>query len=169
MIRALVLALAAGLLGACGSIGKGVDSLERAVELDKAAGTYPKNSTLIPNVKIGLSPSNTISLEQLAYGAAGAALLYYVFDPLAPNWEISEAKLADDVYRLSLKMKRFHTGGDGEALMIVKRRATQLKYEKGFADFQLVELNEGIESSTPIAQRYSEAIVRLVKAPAAGN
>lgn len=128
--------------------------------------TYPKNAKLIPDVNIGLSPSHTVPLEKIVFSAAGAALLYYVYDPLAPNWSIEEAMLAEDVYRLSLRMKRFHTGGDGEAMMVLKRRATQLKYEKGFSDYQILEFSEGIESSTPVAQRFGEGVVRLVRSAA---
>lgn len=130
------------------------------------SGTYPKNATLIPDVNIGLSPGRTISLEQIALAAAGAALVYTVYDPLAPNWTIEEARLADDTYRLALKMKRFHNGGDGEALRVLRRRAGQLASEKGFADYRIVDYAEGIESTTPVAQRFSEGVIRLVRAPA---
>jgi len=129
------------------------------------SGTYPNDTTIIPDATIAVSPSNSFTLEQLAYSAAGAALLYYVFDPLAPNWTIEEAMLADDTYRLSMKMKRFHIGGDGEALLVFKRRAVQLQAEKGFADYRIVDFEEGIESSTPIAQRFSQGVIRLVRAP----
>ncbi len=160
-LQGVVVAAALTVAG-CGSIGKSVDRLEQQLGLAQAAGTYPKNSTLIPDVRIGLSPNSTLTLEQVAYSATGLALLYYIYDPLAPNWSIEEAALAEDTYRLSLKLKRFHTGGDGEAILVLRRRAAQLKQEKGFADFQIVDYAEGIESSTPIAQRYGEGVIRLV-------
>ena len=156
-------------LAACGTIGKAVDNVEKAVQLDEAAGTFPKNSTLIPDINIGFTPNNVISLEDLVFTAAAGAIAYYVYDPLAPNWEIAESRLADDSYRLSMKLKRFHTGGDGEALRIFRRRAQQLRIDKGFADYEIVEFSEGVESSTPIAQRYSEGVLRLVRATGTGT
>lgn len=136
-----------------------------AVGCSGLAGTYPNDTTIIPDATIAVSPSNSFTLEQLAYSAAGAAVLYYVFDPLAPNWTMAETKLAEDTYRVYLKMKRFHIGGDGEALLVLKRRAAQLQAEQGFTDYQIVDFEAGIESSTPIAQRFSQGVIRLVRAP----
>lgn len=169
MKRVLAVGMAIVALAGCGTIAKTIDRAEDVVGLDKAAGEYPKNSALIPDATIKLSPSHAFTLEKLLFSAAGAALLYYVYDPLAPNWAIEEAKYADDVYRLSLKMKRYHNGGDGEAMMIFKRRATELKFARGYADFEIIEFQEGIESSTLAAQRYSEGIIRLVGATKAAS
>ena len=72
-------------------------------------------------------------------------------------------KVADNVYVLDLKMKRFHTGGSGEAMMVIKRRAEQLRRENGFASYRVVDYVEGIESSTPIAQRYAQGLVQMAR------
>ncbi len=102
--------------------------------------------------------------------AAGAALaIYLIYDPLAPNWEIEEARLADDSYRLSMKMKRFHTGGSGEALQLLKRRASQLQQENGFASYQIATYSEGIDSHTLGAQRVAEGTIRLIRAEPADS
>lgn len=92
-----------------------------------------------------------------------AAAIYIVYDPLAPNWEIEEARLNDDTYRFSLKMKRYHTGGAGESIQILKRRASQLQYEQGFGSYQIVEYTEGIDSQTIGARRVAEGVIRLVQ------
>ncbi|HOI52806.1 hypothetical protein ACLIIZ_06200 [Azonexus caeni] len=126
-------------LGGCSTAGTGTFSL--------AANT---------NVKLGMA-------------LAAAAAVYLIYDPLAPNWEIEEAKLADDSYRLSMKMKRFHTGGSGEALQVLKRRAQQLQEKNGFAAYQIASYSEGIESQTPIAQRVAEGTIRLVKGETADS
>ena len=55
-------------------------------------------------------------------------------------------------------------GGDGEAIQIIKRRAMQLKRDRGFEDFRIVDYSEGIESSTPFTHRYSEGTIQLVRA-----
>ncbi len=108
---------------------------------------------------------NTTMKWNVALGAAAA--IYLIYDPLAPNWELEEAKLSDDTYRLSMKMKRFHTGGAGEALQILKRRAVQLREEGGHAAYEILEYTEGVESRTLGAQRVAEGLVRVVRrAPA---
>lgn len=91
-------------------------------------------------------------------------LLYFVYQPFAPNWSVEEARLNDDTYYLRLQAKRFRTGGDGEAMMVMKRRAKQLQHERGYASYRIVDFSEGIESGTPVAQRYSEGIFKLVRA-----
>lgn len=114
---------------------------------------------LIPNKSIQLTANASVSLTTLLVAAA----IYAYYDPLAPNWEIEEAKLADDVYRFSMKMKRHHTGGSGESIQILKRRASQLQYEQGFGAYQILEYSEGIDSQTIGARRVAEGIVRLVR------
>ena len=97
---------------------------------DSVGGSYPHKSSLLPNAQIKLSETISYSLEKIVLTGAGAWILYNIYDPLAPNWEVVEAKVADNVYVLDLKMKRFHTGGSGEAMMVIKRRAEQLRRGK---------------------------------------
>src|SRR5574343_850148 len=78
---------------------------------------------LIPNKAIQLTATTSVSLGSLVAAAAIGTAAYMVYDPLAPNWEIEESRLNEETYRLSLKMKRFHTGGAGESLQVFKRRA----------------------------------------------
>lgn len=120
-------------------------------------------SPLIPNKAIQLTAKTSVSLANLATTAVVAAAIYIVYDPLAPNWEIEEARLNDDTYRFSLKMKRYHTGGSGESIQILKRRASQLQYEQGFGSYQIVEYTEGIDSQTIGARRIAEGVVKLVQ------
>jgi len=121
------------------------------------------NTPLIPNERIQLTATTGLSLSSLATAAVVGAAIYLVYDPLAPNWEIEESKLSPDVYRFSLKMKRYHTGGAGEPQQILKRRASQLQYENGFASYQILEYSEGIDSQTIGARRVAEGTVRLVQ------
>jgi hypothetical protein len=88
---------------------------------------------------------------------------FILSDPLAPNWEIEETRLNDDTYRLSMKMKRFHTGGAGESIQLLKRRASQLQHEQGFSQYQILEYSEGIDSQTIGARRMAEGVIRLVR------
>ncbi len=101
----------------------------------------------------------------MSLGAAAvvAAAVYVIYDPLAPNWEIEESRLSDDTYRFSMKMKRFHTGGAGESLQILKRRASQLQHEYGHSSYQITEYTEGIDSQTLGARRVAEGAIRFAK------
>lgn len=121
------------------------------------------SSSLIPNKTIQLTANTSVSLASLAAAAAIGAAIYVVYDPLAPNWEIEESQLNEDTYRLSLKMKRFHTGGAGESIQILKRRALQLQYEQGFGAYQILEYTEGIDSQTIGARRVGEGVIRMVQ------
>jgi hypothetical protein len=121
------------------------------------------NSPLIPNETIQLTAQKSVSLASLATVGVVAAAIYIVYDPLAPNWEIEESKLSPDVYRFSMKMKRYHTGGAGESVQVMKRRASQLQYENGFASYQILEYTEGIDSQTIGARRVAEGTIRLVQ------
>jgi hypothetical protein len=126
-------------------------------------------SPLVPDKAIYLTGKTSLSLATMVSGAAVAGAVYLIYDPLAPNWEIEEARVSQDTYRFSLKMKRYHTGGAGESLQILKRRASQLQQEQGFASYQIMEYSEGIDSQTIGARRVAEGIVRLVQAQPADS
>lgn len=123
-------------------------------------GDYPRNQTLIPSAGLKLSENYTLPLEKLVYFAGAAYVVYLVLDPLAPNWEIEEARLDDDTYYLGMRMKRFHTGGDGEARMVFRRRAEQLARAGGYAGYEVMSFSEGVQSDL-IAQRVSEGVIQL--------
>jgi len=127
------------------------------------SSTGTSGKPLIPNKAIQLTAKTSLSLSSLATAAVIGAAIYVIYDPLAPNWEIEESRLADDTYRFSLKMKRYHTGGAGESIQIVKRRASQIQYEQGFGSYQILEYTEGIDSQTIGARRTAEGVIKLVQ------
>ena len=118
----------------------------------------------LPAALTGTATNPVLGTAPLQYSAANAALLYIIYDPLAPNWTIKERVLSADTYHLSMTAKSFRTGGDGEAIQIVKRRALQLQRDRGYADYRILEYTEGIESSTPFTHRVSQGTIQLVKA-----
>ena len=120
-------------------------------------------SPLIPNKSLYLTAKTSISMSTVVTALAVVGAIYLVYDPLAPNWEIEESRLNDDTYRFSMKMKRYHTGGSGESLQILKRRASQLQYEQGFAEYHIMEYTEGIDSHTIGARRVAEGTIKLVQ------
>lgn len=128
-------------------------------------GTLPSGgTTLIPDSSIKVSPKYTLTTERLIYYAGAAALAYYVIDPLEPNWSIEEARFPENRYYLSLKMKRYYTGGAGEARQAFQRRAKELVREGGFEGFTVVEYSEGLDSNAIGSQRVAEGVVAMVGA-----
>ena len=138
-------------------------SLVAAVAMTGCSSTGSTASPLIPAKSIQLTTTTSVSLSTLATAAVVVAAIYFVYDPLAPNWEIEESRLNDDTYRFSLKMKRYHTGGAGESIQILKRRASKIQYEQGFSGYQILEYTEGIESQTIGARRMAEGTIKLVQ------
>lgn len=114
-------------------------------------------STLMPNKTLNLTPAVGLSIENLLLGAA----LYWAIDPLAPNWQLEQAQLGADRVRISLRKKRFASGGDGEAAQLFARRAEQVARDGGYAGYTVMEYTEGIESTLPLAQRVSQGVIRL--------
>ena len=125
----------------------------------------PNTGTILPNTKLVISPTVSYTVEQIAATVLVGGMLYKIYDPLAPNWSIEEKALDADTYYLSLRAKSFRTGGDGEAIQVVKRRALQLQREKGYAAYRILDYSEGVESSTPLTHRVSEGTIQLVRSP----
>ena len=120
----------------------------------------------LPAAITGTATNPIIGTAPMQYSAVNAALLYIIYDPLAPNWTIKERVLSADTYHLAMTAKSFRTGGDGEAIQIVKRRALQLQRDRGYADYRILDYTEGIESSTPFTHRVSQGTIQLVRAKA---
>jgi hypothetical protein len=107
------------------------------------------------------------TLQKLSYlkpeYLAGGLIAYGIYDPFAPTWEIRVTELDPEHCRIDLSMKRFTTGGDGEARRVFVRVARSLAEKGGFADFDELHYEEGIESTRPFAHRVAEGEIRLVK------
>lgn len=146
-------------LGICAAILSGC-TLTVPQRLDQ---TFPGAGPLIPDTNFQLTPSFAVSLEKLITWGGTVAVAYLILDPLAPNWNIEEARFPGNHVHLSLHMKRFYAGGAGEARVIFHRRAKELMREGGFDAYQVVEYNEGMESSVLGSQRVSEGVILLTK------
>lgn len=127
-----------------------------------ACGTTA-SSPFIPDKTVHLTSTFSIPLADVVSSALVGAAIYFIYDPLAPNWEVQEERVSEDTYRLDLRMKRYHTGGAGEAMQVLRRRAATLKREQGYGDYQLLAFSEGIESKTLGAQRVAEGTIKLVQ------
>lgn len=116
-------------------------------------------SPLIPNKAFQVTAGKAVDLASVLLVPAA---IYFIYDPLAPNWEIEEARLNEDTFHFSLKMKRYFTGGSGESGLVLRRRAAQLVSELGYERYEIITFNEGIESHTVGARRFAEGTIRLV-------
>ncbi|QSI78756.1 MULTISPECIES: hypothetical protein [Niveibacterium] len=129
-MRTPMLVLLLGALGACSSI----------------KGDYP-STPLIPNAAINVADGLTIALEDIVAGAAVIGVAYYVIDPLAPNWTLRAVRLDEDRYRIAMRMKRFHMGGEGEAMQLFKRQAEDMVRAQGYSSYTIARYEEGQESN----------------------
>lgn len=118
---------------------------------------YSGPRTLIPARTLNVSPSLHIPAE--AFAAAG--IIYYIVDPLAPNWKVEVQSLGPQRYRVNLTMKKFITGGEGESSAVFRRAAEKLVQDKAAAGYAVLAYQEGIESHVLIAQRVANGIVEL--------
>ncbi|HEV7799579.1 MAG TPA: hypothetical protein VGP15_00755, partial [Burkholderiales bacterium] len=86
---------------------------------------YSGPRTLIPARQLNLSPSLSISAEAML----AAGVIFFVVDPLAPNWKVEVTPMGEHRYRVNLTMKRFITGGEGESAQVLRRTAEKLRKE----------------------------------------
>ena len=147
-MRLIAACLVAAVTVACAAVSKNPSAVD-------ASGNAV--STLIPNKTLNLTPAVGLSIDNILLGAA----LYWAVDPLAPNWQIEQAPLDADRVRISLRKKRFTTGGDGEAAQVFARRAEQVARNGGYVGYTVMEYTEGIESTLPLAQRVAQGVVLL--------
>lgn len=123
----------------------------------------PSSGYLLPNAALKVSPSISVALDKVVIWGALAGTAYLVLDPLASNWRLEETPLGEDHVHFSLRMKRYYTGGAGEARAILERRARGLAELNGFDGFEVVHYREGLESSVIGSQRVAEGVVRLTR------
>ena len=131
------------------------NSVSRGAAVTDGAGAAL--SPLIPNKALQIASGLSLSVENMVV----IALIDWAVDPLAPNWQLAQTPLGTDRVRISLRKKRFTTGGDGEAQQLFARRAEKLAQEGSYAAYTVLEYSEGIESSLPIAQRVAQGVIEL--------
>lgn len=118
-------------------------------------------SPIIPDETIELTATQSYSYADVLGTAAIAAIVWYVVDPLAPNWEVKEGRMADNRYRIAMRKKNFTTGGDGEAVELLHRHAARLAELQGYRGYQIVTFTEGVQSDVPFAHRWARGEVKL--------
>lgn len=138
-------------------------ALSVAVLALNACSTNPGASALLPGDKgIMLGPETGMALDKLVYWGLYAGAAYLILDPLAPNWEVEEARLDPELVHYSLKMKRYYSGGAGEARQVFERRAKSWVRSGKFTSYQVLEYRESLDSSVLGSQRTAEGVIRLL-------
>ena len=157
-------------VAACGTttaINNAVDKVQAVPAVEVGSVAVGVDTAVVAGA-LALSPP--VSLFGYApLSAPQAALFYVIYDPLAPNWRIEERRLDATTFQFALRAKNFRTGGDGEAIQVLKRRAMKLQREQGYAGYRILEYSEGIESATPFSYRVSAGTIELVQAGANGR
>ena len=106
------------------------------------------------------------SLERLQSWQDYGAELGQRLDPQQANWEVEEVPLSGQRVELRLRMKRFHTGGAGEAGQAFNQRARALVLYGGYSGYRTLEYSEGIESLVGGARRVASGVIELLGTPA---
>ncbi|HEX5125989.1 MAG TPA: hypothetical protein VFW00_04545 [Rhodocyclaceae bacterium] len=149
ILAALLTVLAMSLLSACHTI----------------SGEFPRNKSLVPDADLHIFPGYRLALDDAIMIAGVAYLVYQVVDPLAPNWDIHETRLANNRVLYNMNMQRVHGGGDGEARQVLARRAAALAREEGFAGYEIHRYEESLDSRILFPHRTVEAEITLIAAP----
>jgi hypothetical protein len=165
LMFAITLALAALLpLAGCNSLKENASTATDWTQKNAAAAwDWVKENDGIAAAAVGTAwTAKQLQYLKPEFLAAGL-IAYGIYDPFAPTWEIRVTELDPEHCRIDLNMKRLTTGGDGEARRIFVRVARSLMERGGFADFDELHYEEGIESTRPFAHRVAEGEIRLVK------
>jgi len=164
--RLLLVGTLASLLSACASNPNAVDATGVGGKTSEAvakAGTKIIGGPLIPDTVVQLGPSVSYPLEKLVYWGIYVGAAWLILDPLAPNWDIEEARLPENHVHFHMSMKRFYTGGAGEARSVFNRRAKALMREGGYSSYEIVEYSEGLDSSVLGSKRTAEGVIHFTK------
>lgn len=135
--------------------------------IEGCAGSTKSDTAFTTHSEVARLAVNAASypLEKTIYWGAWAAAAYFVLDPFSPNWDIQEARFPEDHVHFQIAMKRYYSGGAGEARVVFHRRAKELMRAGGFGNYEVVEYNEGMESSMLGAKRTAEGVVRFLRTP----
>jgi hypothetical protein len=120
---------------------------------------------VVPSQTVHLTETISYTYAQILGAAIVIGAIYIVVDPLAPNWEIKETRLDQTRYRIDMRMKRVATGGVGESMDLFQRQADAIAIQTHSPGYTIVSFNEGIESTFPIARRWSRGVIEVQPAP----
>lgn len=117
---------------------------------------------MLPDNPLPLSSRFQPPVDGLVAAALIGTAVYFIVDPLAPNWEVKASRLDTTRVEISLRRKRFTTGGDGEPQALFRRHAQKLADDNGAGGYLILSFEESIDSETTIARRVSRGVIRLL-------
>ena len=123
---------------------------------------FPKHTSLIPKGSLNLLPHYSVAYADLVQVGLLVGALYMVTDPTAPTWEIAETRLPDNRVLYKLSKQKISVGGDGEARLVLARRAEALAQEQGLAGYRIERYEEAVDSRIFLPQRTAFAEVQLL-------
>jgi len=87
-------------------------------------------------------------------------------NPLAP-WSVTQTKLADNRWLISMRKRMFTMGGDGEPAALLHLHAKALARQQGYREYVILSLTEGVQSDMPIGYRWArgEVLLRAAEPP----
>jgi hypothetical protein len=87
-------------------------------------------------------------------------------DSLAP-WSVTQTKLADNRWLISMRKRMFTMGGDGEPVVLLHLHAKALARQQGYREYVILSLTEGVQSDMPIGYRWArgEVLLRAAEPP----
>jgi hypothetical protein len=130
------------------------------IGLGACSNTSMKNTGIGAAIVTLADSGSLLGVETLAAGA----VIYALYDPAAPNWSIEVEEIEqDEHYRLHLKHKALHTGGDGEARQVFQRNAQKVAKDNDMPAFEVISYEEGVESSRPFARRVAVGDIRILR------
>ncbi|PWT70230.1 MAG: hypothetical protein C5B46_09850 [Proteobacteria bacterium] len=116
---------------------------------------------IVPSGTVHVTETISYTYAEVLGAAIIVAAMWYVVDPLAPNWEIKDSRLDDTHYRIDLRKKRITTGGDGEAMDLFHRQAFAVAGQVKSHGYTVVTWNEGVDSDFPIARRWARGVIEV--------
>lgn len=151
---------------ACGCSQNAVQTSPQETEAEAGTATAPE-LTPVPLNTATAPPDSTASRGASGNAAPASSAgepAMFAYDPRAPNWRVASIKLSDNRWRLELRMRRWHTGGDGEAEALFRDQARDLAQKQGYRHYVVLSWVQGIESTAPIAQRWARGEIELQEA-----
>ena len=141
--------------------------------------TNANAQTEYPTPKENLSQANLAAQIPSSSDVANQAMeltpyekflkVYRIYDPFYDTWDMKEAELGNNRYYIEMKMKHFTRGGEGEALLMFKRRADKVRELQKMASYEILDFNESIENQVFHTRRVASGIFELKPAMSADN
>lgn len=85
-----------------------------------------------------------------------------------PGWEVKVTQIDEQRFRLHLRMRTLINGGDGEARTAFNRSAREIVDAGGYAGYDVLRYEEGIDSGLFFGRRGASGEIRVVQSRAMG-